>query len=32
MGDMFGALAKHYHEGGWMMHPSSCHSSSWWGS
>jgi biopolymer transport protein ExbB/TolQ len=21
MGDMFGALAKHYHEGGWMMHP-----------
>jgi biopolymer transport protein ExbB len=21
MGDMFGQLAKHYHEGGWMMHP-----------
>jgi len=21
MGEMFGALAKHYHEGGWMMHP-----------
>ena len=21
MGDMFGTLAKHYHEGGWMMHP-----------
>jgi biopolymer transport protein ExbB/TolQ len=21
MGDMFGALAKHYVEGGWMMHP-----------
>ncbi|HSD21041.1 MAG TPA: MotA/TolQ/ExbB proton channel family protein [Anaeromyxobacter sp.] len=21
MGDMFGALARHYHEGGWMMHP-----------
>jgi len=21
MGEMFGTLAKHYHEGGWMMHP-----------
>jgi len=21
MGDMFGTLAKHYHDGGWMMHP-----------
>lgn len=21
MGEMFGLLAKHYHEGGWMMHP-----------
>jgi biopolymer transport protein ExbB len=21
MGEMFGALAKHYHDGGWMMHP-----------
>jgi biopolymer transport protein ExbB/TolQ len=21
MGDMFGTLSKHYHEGGWMMHP-----------
>ena len=21
MGEMFGQLAKHYHEGGWMMHP-----------
>jgi biopolymer transport protein ExbB len=21
MGDIFGQLAKHYHEGGWMMHP-----------
>jgi biopolymer transport protein ExbB/TolQ len=21
MGDIFGTIAKHYHEGGWMMHP-----------
>ncbi|HET6411127.1 MAG TPA: MotA/TolQ/ExbB proton channel family protein [Anaeromyxobacter sp.] len=21
MGEMFGTLAKHYHDGGWMMHP-----------
>ena len=21
MGEMFGTLAKHYHEGGFMMHP-----------
>jgi len=21
MGEIFGAIAKHYHEGGWMMHP-----------